>query len=300
MMQYALPIVFTLGVWWITTGIVLKVVNLEPSTYRRSLTVATAILGGALLFLEWSAGTATVFSAYVAFLSGLLVWGWIEMSYYMGLITGPRSRGCTPGVSRGRRFWLALQASLYHELLIVAFGGIIVALTWGAPNQVGTWTFIILWLMRWSAKLNIFLGVPNLNLQWFPDHLRYLETFIVKKPMNALFPVSMVISTAAAAFVLWSAMNGDTTPFGVVESLLLGSLIVLAILEHVFLVLPVPDAALWHWAVPSKPDNRSTIDGKKKNSTTRLNRTKGPLEGLDVTVVCGPSSPRAAPSTNGR
>lgn len=300
MMQYALPIVFTLGVWWFTTGIVLLVVNLKPSTYRWSMSAATVILGGALICLAWSGGTATVLHAYTAFLSGLVIWGWIEMSYYMGLVTGPRPRACPPGVTRGRRFWLALQASLYHELLILGFGGVIVALTWGGANQVGTWTFVILWLMRWSAKLNIFLGVPNLNLQWFPDHLRYLETFIIKKPMNALFPVSMVMSIAAVVFVLWSTVNGTSTPFELVTSLLLGTLILLAILEHVFLMVPVPDAALWQWAVPSKTGTRQAGDDTQQNSANRLNRTKGPLDGLDVTVVCGPSSPTTAPSTNGR
>ena len=38
-----------------------------------------------------------------------------------------------------------------------------VALTWGGANQVGTWTFLVLWVMRLSAKLNVFLGVPNLT-----------------------------------------------------------------------------------------------------------------------------------------
>ena len=299
-MQYALPIVFTFGIWWITTGIVLLVVNLRPSTYRGSLSAATGILGGALVCLVWSSVTATVFHAYAAFLSGLLIWGWIEMTYCTGLITGPRPRECPPGVTAGRRFWLALQASLYHELLILGFGGLTVALTWGAPNQVGAWTFVILWLMRWSAKLNIFLGVPKLNLQWFPDHLGYLETFIIKKPMNALFPVSMVMSIAAAVLVFSSSVGGKSMPYDVAASFLLGTLILLAILEHVFLVLPVPDAVLWNWAVPSRTGARRGATNTKTKSNNRLSRSKGPLNGLDVTAVCGSSSPTAAPSTNGR
>ena len=61
---------------------------------------------------------------------------------------------------------------LYHELAIVATALAVVAVTWGGANQVGTWTFLLLWAMRLSAKLNVFLGVPNLTEQFLPEHLR--------------------------------------------------------------------------------------------------------------------------------
>ena len=50
------------------------------------------------------------------------------------------------------------------------------ALTRDGANQVGLWTFVILWAMRQSAKLNVFLGVRNLSEEFLPEHLRYLET----------------------------------------------------------------------------------------------------------------------------
>ena len=39
--------------------------------------------------------------------------------------------------------------------------------------------------MRQSAKLNVFLGVRNLNADFLPDHLKYLQTYFVRAPMNA-------------------------------------------------------------------------------------------------------------------
>ncbi len=305
-MTYALPILLTLAVWWATTGIVLFIVNRSPTTYAWSMAVATVVLVGALSCLAWTSSAATVVNAYAGFCCGVLIWGWIEMTYCMGLITGPRPYACPPRVTRWRRFALALQASLYHEFAILVFAGLMVALTWGAPNQVGTWTFVILWLMRWSAKLNIFLGVPKLNLQWFPDHLRYLESFIVRRPMNSLFPVSVAASVVVAAHVLSNAVSANATPFDVTASLLLGTLILLAILEHGFLVVPLPDSALWNWALPARdvangPEVRAPLTAQADAKPAGRSRpSKKPLAGLDIVPVRVSSPPHSAATHSGR
>ncbi len=306
MTLHALPIVFTLLVWWFATGLVLLAVNRPPATYRRSLIVATVILVVSLIGLNWASREATVAGAYVAFFCGVLIWGWLEITYYTGWLTGPRPLPCPTGVSTWRRFSLALKASLYHELAIIAFAGSTIVLTWGAPNQVGTWTFITLWLMRWSAKLNIFLGVPRLNLQWFPDHLRYLESFIVRRPMNALFPLSMLLSLAVAVFVLSELSRGDATSTEIVSALLVGSLILLAVLEHGFLVLPLPDSALWNWALPAARRRPQDSTGRvpppliDTPPAGRCRRVCEPLAGLKTASVFASSPSRPAPTTNGR
>jgi putative photosynthetic complex assembly protein 2 len=248
--QYALPVLVTLLVWWAATGIVLLAVNRRRTTYPWSLGLATLTLAGALAGLSRVGDEASVMGVYLSFACGILIWSWVEITYYTGVVTGPRPRACPDGVGGGRRFWLALQASLYHEVAILALAGLCLWLTWDAENQVGTWTFVILWLMRWSAKLNIFLGVPHLNLQWFPEHLRYLESFIVRRPMNPLFPLSIAGSLVSAGLVLSALSRGDATPVEVATALLLGTLIVLAIIEHGFLVLPLRDSVLWNWALP--------------------------------------------------
>lgn len=307
MTQYVLPVIFTLGLWWLSTGVVLIVVNRKRATYRWSVLAASAVLAAAIFGLAWSSADATVLNVYLAFLCGVLIWGWNETTYFMGLITGPRPRACPPAVGAGRRFWLAIQASLYHELCIIAFALLLIAMTWDAPNKVGMWAFVILWLMRWSAKLNIFFGVPNINLQFFPEHLRYLESFIVRQPINLFFPVSMAIACVVAAHVLDGAILPSSGPVDIAASLLLGVLMLLAILEHGFMVLPLRDAALWRWAVPSEEEADPRRDDRAAAESPAPPGAEDnqcfchqPFGGFDRVPPRGSSSPRPAITTSGR
>ena len=247
MAEHGWPLLFALFVWWFSTGLVLYLDQLPRRTYRWSLAGATAVLIAALCGTVRTSIDATVAAAYCAFSCAVLVWGWLEMTYYMGAVTGPREAPCPPGAWGWRRFGYALQASLYHELAIVATAAAIVALTWGGANQVGTWTFVVLWVMRWSAKLNIFLGVPHLNEAFLPEHLRFLRTYIPRRSMNALFPISVTVATIALVLLTQGALAADG--FEAAGLSLLAALLALAILEHWFLVVPLRDSALWSWAL---------------------------------------------------
>ncbi len=143
---------------------------------------------------------------------------------------------------------LALETLLYHELAIVAAAGAVVLLTWAEPNQTGTLAFLILMVMRISAKLNIFLGVPNLTDELLPERLRYLKSYFRTRSFNLLFPVSILGSTVVAVSLAQKAL-GAHGPEAVGFSMLF-TLIALAILEHIFMIVPLPDAALWRWAIP--------------------------------------------------
>lgn len=249
MPDYGWPILVVLFVWWFSTGIVLFAVRSPRETYRRSLWLATGLLALGIWGIAWSAAEATVTGAYVAFMSALLIWAWPEMTFLMGYITGPRRRPSPAGVGFGRRFVFATQALLWHELAIVAGGLAILALTWGADNQIGALTYLVLWLMRLSAKLNIFLGVPNLAEQFLPRHLRHLKSYFKKARMNVFFPFAVTAATIALVAVVKTAGAADASPFVLVGYTLVATILALAILEHWFLVLPLPDAALWTWAL---------------------------------------------------
>jgi putative photosynthetic complex assembly protein 2 len=107
--------------------------------------------------------------------------------------------------------------------------------------------------MRWSAKLNLFLGVRNYNSDWFPDHLGYLDSYTRRAPMNLLFPLSVTAGTAVAVLLLAQAM-GTTDPFLRSADLLISALLSLAVLEHWFLMYPFGESALWRWALaPAEP-----------------------------------------------
>jgi putative photosynthetic complex assembly protein 2 len=251
--DYGLPVLYALFLWWFSTGLILYLDGLPARTYRWSMLGATALLGAALYGLARSSADPSVGGAYVAFTCGLVIWGWHEISLLMGYVTGPRRTPCPEGCGGWRHAVHATQTILYHEIAIAATAAAVVALTWGGANQVGAWTFMILWGMRLSAKLNVFLGVPNLSEEFLPEQLHYLKSYLAKKPMNLLFPVSVTVSTVIAALLVRSALAADASAFEVAGFVFLAALLALAILEHWFLVLPLPDAALWSWALRSRP-----------------------------------------------
>jgi putative photosynthetic complex assembly protein 2 len=244
-------VLYTVFLWWFSTGAILWLDRLGRGTYRLSLLGASAVAVIAAFGILSSLKDASPAGALLAFTCSLAIWGWHEMSFLMGFITGPRTARCPAGVKGWRRFSLATSTLIYHELALAATAAALLALTWGQPNQIGAWTFMILLVSRLSAKLNIFLGVPNFTEEFFPDHLRYLTSYLRKSPMNALFPLSVTAGLALATGQAWLALDADATPFQVTGFSLMFALTALAVIEHAFMVLPLPDAALWRWAMPA-------------------------------------------------
>lgn len=252
MVQFGLPILYVVFLWWFSTGLILYLDGLPRHTYRWSMLGATLLGGAALYGLIHASRMNTLTGTCMAFTAAIILWGWVEMSFLMGLITGPRRDRCPEGAQGMRRFIYALQAILHHEFALVAAAATVFLATWGAPDKTGLYTFLILWIMRTSTKLNVFLGVRNLNEEWLPDHLRYLESYFRKRPMNLLFPVSVTLSTVAAVLILDRALDPLASSGEVTGALFLATLMILAILEHWFLVLPLPSQALWQWAMRSR------------------------------------------------
>jgi len=252
MMAYVVPVLVALFVWWFSTGLVLLLDGLPQQVRYRSLMGATVFAGAALIVLAVTASQPTVGAAYLAFVAAIAVWGWHELAFLLGVVTGPRRVSCPPDTGVGRRFVLATQTLVYHEIAIALTLGAIAIITWDAPNQVGLWTFLVLFAMRLSAKLNIFLGVPNVTEEFLPDHMRFLTSYFARRSMNGLFPISVTLATLVGAYVFHAAFVAGAGPFQVAAYMLTGTLLLLGTLEHWLLVLPLPDAALWRWAL-NKP-----------------------------------------------
>lgn len=266
----ALPVLYALAVWWVSTGLLLWLVRLPLRTHTVSITGATAMLGLALHGLATGGSNTTAAGAYLAFTCAILAWAWPEMTFLTGRLTGPWRQACPVGCRGFSRARYAVQAILYHELALIAVGTGVVSVTWGAPNQVGVWTFVLLWTMRLSAKLNLFLGVRFFNDEVLPERLRYLKSFGAARPINPVFVVSITAATAAAT-VLAGKASGAASPFEFACFALLTSLLALAILEHWFMLVPLPAASLWGWwlgalAAPSGP----AIDEAAGTSSARL------------------------------
>ena len=246
------PAAYALFVWWFSTGIVLLLDNLPRRTFRWSLTVGTVLFGVSLYRLGAGSADTSEAGVYAAFTYAIIAWAWQEMSFFMGAVTGPRRIGAAPDAPLGERFRQGFAASLWHELAIVSTACVIVWSTWGAENQVGTWTFMLLWLMRTSAKLNVVLGVLNLGEEFLPAHLRYLLTFMARRPMNLLMPLSLSAGTIGAMLLGQAAVGAASTP-AAAGLTFLAAMLALAVIEHWFLILPLPFARLWAWSLRFKP-----------------------------------------------
>ncbi len=256
MSAYILPGIFALFVWWFSTGAIIYLDNLPRKTFRYSLAGATVVSLGCLWGIAATAHHTSIASAYEAFFFGLFAWGWQEISFYMGYVTGPRKASCPEGCSGWAHFVHAVQTSLYHELAIIGSAIVIVALTWHQPNQIGMWTFMVLWWMHQSAKLNVFFGVRNLNEEFLPEHLTFLKSFLKSKPMNLFFPFSITISMVIATLMFEHAIHAKTA-FTRSGETFIGVMMALAILEHWFLVIPLPAGKLWQWGLASRKPTKA-------------------------------------------
>ncbi|MEM1415322.1 MAG: putative photosynthetic complex assembly protein PuhE [Myxococcota bacterium] len=248
MSPHAAAALYVVAAWWISTGLVLRLVWLGRSTHRWSLALASGLSLVGLGGVAWAAWHPTPLAAYVGFACALLVWGWHELTFLLGIITGPRRAPCPPDARGWERFRLATATLIHHEVLLALSALGIVILTWGAPNQVATHTFLVLWAMRLSAKLNVFLGVRSFNDELVPERLRYLLGYFTRDRLSPLMPASFVLGGGLAGLGFLEAFGAEATPFVATGQTMVASLLLLGLLEHVFLTLPLPDASLWRWA----------------------------------------------------
>jgi putative photosynthetic complex assembly protein 2 len=277
MPELALAALFALFIWWFSTGVVLLLNHMSRSTVRVSLVLSSVLGIAALLGLAHTARQTSAADAYCAFTCALLVWGWHELSFLTGWITGPRKTALPADTPEWRRLVEAVRAILWHEIGIIAVGLLIVAITWNAPNQIGTDTFLVLWVMRTSAKLNLFFGVRNLSEQFLPAHLAYLESFFRRRPMNLLFPVSVTGASLVLAWMMSQALHPATGAAAAIGSTLVATMLALAILEHWLLVLPLDTTALWRWALREAGRQRARATPAPMTLPRRPADAKDPL-----------------------
>ncbi len=248
MLDYLLPVLLAVISWWLFTGVLLFLNKLPVETHRWSLLGTTVLFACGLITLDVVARDTSQAGAILAFLQALAIWSWLELTYLTGALTGASREPCPPDAVGWLRFKLALRTSIHHEIAVVLVGLLIITWTWNAANPFCALTYSTLWLMRWSAKMNLFLGVASVNIDWFPEHMRYLATYIRKRPMNGLFPVSILVASLIALWWLHSA-NVATEAHLKTGYLLVTSLLALAILEHGFMVVRIRDSFLWDWAI---------------------------------------------------
>ncbi|MCA3700125.1 MAG: DUF3623 family protein, partial [Brevundimonas sp.] len=89
-MEAAQPLIVAAGLWWASTGLILWLVRRDAASFGASLALGAVVACAAMLALWLSADDTTPGGAYVAFGAAMAVWGWHEMGFLMGKLTGPR------------------------------------------------------------------------------------------------------------------------------------------------------------------------------------------------------------------
>ncbi|MGL5011444.1 MAG: putative photosynthetic complex assembly protein PuhE, partial [Paracoccaceae bacterium] len=244
-----------LFLWWFSTGLILWRVrhadNIGPAAHARSVLFALPLLLTGAAGFAHSATDPSTLGTYTAFLSALAIWGWIELAFLSGIITGPNATPCPQNLPLLPRFLRGFGTIAWHEALLAATLALMFAATRDAPNTIGLWTFAVLFFARISAKLNLFFGVPRINTEFLPKPLAHLSSHFRRAPMNWVFPISITALSFAAACWMERAVAAPTNA-AFIGHILLAALTLLALLEHWFMVLPLPDAKLWAWMIPNR------------------------------------------------
>jgi putative photosynthetic complex assembly protein 2 len=235
--------------WWLTTGAILFAVT---TLARQRLVLAAAagcLLFGGLITLHLTEEDVSANGAYLSFLAALGIWGAVEISFLGGLITGPNRKALRSELTGLPRFWSATRVVLWHEIFILALGFLLIVAFAQGPNCIGLITYGILWVMRLSAKLNLYLGVRNTGETMLPAHLRYMSSYFAHRPMNLLFPFSITQGTLLSAWLFHKAFADGADAHQAVGFMLIATIASLAVIEHWFLMLPLPIEKLWRWGL---------------------------------------------------
>lgn len=247
----ALAALFALFAWWFSTGIILLAVRRadQAGGMAPSLVVLWGLPFLALgLVMAWTVQAQTgLIGIYQGFIAALCIWGWIELAFLGGVICGP-NRAAWDG--RGSRVWAAWRVVAWHECALLAALTYLVWLSIGADNAMAALTFGTLWIARVLAKLNLFLGVPGINLEAVPSRLAHIPSYFRQGDPSWLFPISIMILGTITA--MWIAQTANSVGPQAAGSALLAALTGLALFEHWMMLLPLADTKLWRWLVPAR------------------------------------------------
>jgi putative photosynthetic complex assembly protein 2 len=238
--------------WWLGTGVVLRLVWLPRRSRGLTLTGASVLAALAVWGVVACSHERTVVAAHLGFACAIAIWAWHELTFLLGVISGPRKLPCPPEALGWPRFRYAAATLIHHELALAFTVALLVAFTWNAPNQVATGTFLVLWVMRLSAKLNVFVGVRNLSQDFIPSHLRYLTSYFRRGGPSPLMFVSLLGAGALLLPLCSGALATEASSFSITGHALVATILGLALVEHLFLALPIPDALLWRWILRSE------------------------------------------------
>ena len=272
-MNSIFSIFFVLFLWWFLTGIILytaKRLDLGDSKSRLTVVIVTLPLFFCAWYFYYHCLNGMSYSdIFCAFMASLFIWGWVELTFLTGVVAGIpllEKREEDRDTERDR-FINGFRSIALNECLLISCLFLMALLSIGKENNFGLTTFLILYVARVSAKLNLFFGVPYINLHFLTAPLKHIATFCRVAPVGFFFIASTIMLCLMFVFLVgftYSAQAMSELQFGY---LLLSTLSALAVLEHLFMALPFKDATLWNWMLPnlSKSPEAITLGKTKSN-----------------------------------
>ncbi|MGP9789520.1 putative photosynthetic complex assembly protein PuhE [Roseinatronobacter sp. NSM] len=254
-----------LFLWWSTTGLLLWRVHAADRGGRGqhlwSVILSLPLLVGGVLGVNGTLGDGSPQGVWFAFLSALALWGWVELAFLSGIITGPNTRPCPQGLAPLARFSAAFGTVAFHEIVLAGIFAALAVAAYDSANPFAFWTFFILFAARISAKLNLFLGVPRINTDFLPSPLAHLSSYFRESPVSGFFPLSVTLLTIGTGYFLARLWHATTLEDDgrIIGFTLLSMLAALALLEHWFMVWRVRDDKLWRWMIPAANTQKPKI-----------------------------------------
>ncbi len=262
MSEILIPVVFVIVAWWASTGAVLWLARgLDKQMNFRliGMTVLCALGFAGVMVASAESGLWTV---YLAFISAIAIWAWVEFTLLSGMITGNRAEACPEDISEWKRFRLAFHTIAHHEYALVMMLTSLAFLDTNIGSGMAIKTFALLWVLRLGAKLTMFSGAPELSTNMMPERLTYMTTYFRHDRISAAFWLSLGFCGVFFAAGLYALLNVNYEVTIQAQVIMLTTLVGLAIVEHLFMVLPVPDSKLWSWAMPTK--SKQGLEGQEK------------------------------------
>ncbi|MEL6750576.1 MAG: putative photosynthetic complex assembly protein PuhE [Pseudomonadota bacterium] len=249
MLAVAMPVLFVITLWWFSTGAVLWLARGRREDVPAKLLGLTVLAAFGFAAAAASANSSAAWAPYLGFVAALAIWAWAEFTFLTGLVTGPRTKACPQGVSEGERFRLAFRTISRHEVaLLIALGGVVL-ITHSGVDKTALLTFATLWVMRVSAKLTIFSGVPALSRDMMPKRIAHMESYFRSDRIGPVFWVATTLSTVALVAAIVALASGWVPAAFHVTGVIVTTLVGLAAFEHWMMILPVRETALWQWAM---------------------------------------------------
>lgn len=190
-----------------------------------------------------------VWTVYLAFVSAIAIWGWVEFTLLSGMITGPRQSPCPEHISERQRFVFAFRAVAHHEYALVLMLICLAVADSSGGSGMAVKTFALLWVMRLGAKLTIFSGAPKLSVDMLPDRIAYMKTYFRHDRISQAFWLSATLCFSFFAFGIYALLTQVYSDAVLTQVVILTTLAGLSLLEHAFMVLPISDSKLWQWAI---------------------------------------------------